>query len=242
MGYLISRGCHMSIYLTGDTHGELSINRLSFGKWPEGKNLVDTDYLIIAGDFGLIFRPEQTSAEKYWLNWLNDRPWTTLIVDGNHDNHIKLQELPREEKFGGIVGKIANSIYHLRRGEIYLIEGKKVLTFGGADSIDKENRLDGITWWKEEIPNYAEMDNCIENMKKHQEKVDIIVAHTCPLFLAQMLAAKQGFYSTRNADPTTKMLEHIVKTCAFEDFYCGHWHIDEDHGKYHFVYERILKI
>jgi hypothetical protein len=76
---------------------------------------------------------------------LNERPWTTLVVDGNHDNHDRLNQLPVEEKFGGKVGVIADSIYHLKRGEIYQIQDKKILSFGGAESIDKLSRIEGIT-------------------------------------------------------------------------------------------------
>ena len=28
--------------------------------------------------------------EKYWLNWLNERNFTTLFVDGNHENFERL--------------------------------------------------------------------------------------------------------------------------------------------------------
>lgn len=231
----------MSIHITGDTHGEMSMNRFSHKKWPKGKTLTKNDYLIIAGDFGLIYRPEQTSSERWWLNWLDSNPWTTLFVDGNHENHEKLNALPLEPKFGGIVGRVSDSIFHLKRGEVYQIQDKKILTFGGAQSIDKENRLDGISWWKEEIPNYKDMDNCIENMKKHQYDIDIIIAHQCPLTLVRMLSGTQNLL-LRETDPTCKMLEHIVTNCKFSEFFCGHWHLDIDHGKYHFLYNRIVAI
>jgi hypothetical protein len=52
----------MSIYVTGDTHGGMSINRVSYKNWPEGRDLTSEDYLIIAGDFGLIFHTEPSNA------------------------------------------------------------------------------------------------------------------------------------------------------------------------------------
>jgi hypothetical protein len=85
------------------------------------------------------------------------------------------------------------------------------------------------------------MDNCLVNLKKHNFKVDIIVAHTCPYRLVESFILNKPVYY--GVDPTTKMLEHIVTVTTFEDFYCGHWHIDIDYNKeYHFMYERILKI
>ena len=232
----------MSIYLTGDIHGEMSVNRCSHKRWLEGRNLTKDDYLIIAGDFGLIYHPEQTSAERYWLKWLAERPFSVLWVDGNHENFDRLNQLPLENKFGGLVGRVADSIFHLRRGEIYQIQDKKILAFGGAASSDKIHRVEHISWWKEEVPSYQDMDHCLENLYKHQNEVDIIVAHTCPFSLVSILLAWTKKYEGREIDPTTKMLEHIVSTTKFSDFYCGHWHIDREMSKYHFVYEKILKI
>jgi hypothetical protein len=72
------------IYLTGDTHGDLS--RLTSANWPKGKSLSKRDYLIILGDFGVLWNPKEDSSSKYWLNWLSKKPWTTLFLDGNHEN------------------------------------------------------------------------------------------------------------------------------------------------------------
>ena len=231
----------MAIYITGDTHGELSTRKLSSKTFKEGHSLTKNDYVIIAGDFGLIFHPVQTPGEKYWLEWLESRPWTTLFVDGNHENFDKLNTLPIIDKFGGKVGKVSESICHLRRGEIYLIDNKKVLAFGGAASIDKLYRQEGVSWWKDEIPSYADMDNCLCNLEKHNNKVDIIVAHTCPNFLVPSIIAKSGSYE-KESDPTAKMLDHIVSTCEFDSYYCGHWHVHWLNGKYNFLYGHIVKV
>jgi len=45
----------MSIWITGDIHGFQNINKLSARWWPEGKNLTKSDYVIICGDFGLLW-------------------------------------------------------------------------------------------------------------------------------------------------------------------------------------------
>ena len=229
----------MSVFVTGDTHGVL--HRLSNKNWKTAKDLTENDYVIIAGDFGLIFHPETSKEEKWWLAWLEDRPFTTLFVDGNHENHERLKDLPVVMKFGGAVGKVSDKVFHLKRGEIYNICDKKILTFGGAESVDKLYRIEGISWWREEVPSYYEMDSCLANLELRGYEVDYIIAHTCPLTLSKMLAAKLAL-ALRDTDPTTKMLEHIISITKFSDFYCGHWHIDEDYGKYHFLYKNIVQI
>jgi hypothetical protein len=226
------------IFVTGDCHGEFS--KLSNTNWPVSTYLTKDDYVIVTGDCGLIFHPTQTPDEIWWTKWLTGKSWNILYVDGNHENHTKLNALPQEEKFGGRVGKVADNIYHLRRGEIYEIEGKKFLTFGGATSTDKAYRRDGISWWREEVPSYSDMDNCIASMEKHNYRVDYIVAHTCPQFLAPVIAGKMGYVPIE--DSTQKMLDHIVSACRFEHYFCGHWHEDVSYGKYHFLYNSIVNV
>ena len=41
--------------------------------------------------------------EAYWLNWLEDRPFTTFFVDGNHENFDELNALPVHTWHGGKV-------------------------------------------------------------------------------------------------------------------------------------------
>jgi len=83
-----------SIYITGDIHGEMQIDRLSSKNWSEGKELTKEDFLIICGDFGLIWDNDPDSIrgrkEQYRIKWLNSKSWTTLFVDGNHENHHRL--------------------------------------------------------------------------------------------------------------------------------------------------------
>lgn len=70
------------IYITGDIHGDPS--KLSSDIFPEQKEMTKDDYVIICGDFGLIWEQKESKTEKYWLDWLEEKPFTTLFVDGNH--------------------------------------------------------------------------------------------------------------------------------------------------------------
>ena len=96
------------------------------------------DYVIIAGDFGGAWQKEDRFIKKEarHLKTLEDRPFTTLFIDGNHENFDRLNSYPVKEWNGGHVHEIAPSILHLMRGEIYNIEGISFFTFGGARSHD----------------------------------------------------------------------------------------------------------
>ncbi len=72
-------------YVTGDTHGNYDIYKLSTPSLNKNNiSLTSNDYLIICGDFGLVWN--NSPDENYWLDWLNEKPCITLFVDGNHEN------------------------------------------------------------------------------------------------------------------------------------------------------------
>lgn len=79
------------IFVTGDTHGDYT--RFNTANFPEQKAMTKLDYVIICGDFGIW---NESNEEKYWLNWLQDKPFTTLFVDGNHENYDLLNSYPVE--------------------------------------------------------------------------------------------------------------------------------------------------
>ena len=99
------------IFITGDTHGDW-ISRLRTESFPEQKEMTKDDYVIICGDFGIW---DNSKREKYNLDWLKDKPFTTLFVDGNHENYDILDELPVKEWNGGKVHFIRPSVIHLMR-------------------------------------------------------------------------------------------------------------------------------
>ena len=77
------------IYITGDTHSDFS--RFSEDKFPIQKEMTKDDYVIICGDFGGVWTfEEESNREKEALDWLNEKNFTTLFVDGNHENFTRL--------------------------------------------------------------------------------------------------------------------------------------------------------
>lgn len=243
------------MFITGDIHGYIDIGKLCSKEWPEGLSLTKNDYLIIPGDFGLLWSEPAKKDEIFWLKWLTDKPWTTLVIDGNHENHNLLAKLEEVEKFGSIVGKVTDSIFHLKRGYIYTIEGKKIFTFGGAESTDKVckilqpngkfkifERVDGKDWWSGELPQEEEKNRAWENLKKENYKVDIIIAHTFPQRFISMYESILKFSTGRINDPTSIFLEEITDVVKFDKFYGGHFHDDIEIDKYRLLFDNIIKI
>ena len=256
------------IYITGDTHGDFE--RFGSRKWTTGRTLTKDDYVIICGDFGgLWVHPghKEYDKQEYKLNWLNDKPWTTLWICGNHENFNLIKDYPLIEKFGAPVHQIKDSIFHLRRGYVYLIDNKKFFCFGGAQSIDKHMRRVDVSWWKEELPSIEEESRGLDILVQNQYEVDYIITHTAPKTVVRMLgygdstivnynasdswmaeSSQQNVYynssydTIKYFDPTTTYLEHIAQTVNFKHWYFGHFHEFKKLGKYTTLYKQIIKL
>ena len=137
------------IFITGDIHGNPT--RFASRSFFEQKELDKSDFVIIAGNFGLIWNKMKSAYERNWLDWLDKKPFTTLFIDGNHENFDRLDYLTVYDWHGGKVHKISNSVMHLMRGEIYDIAGQKIFAFGGAPSHD----INGLATPEELKENYT---------------------------------------------------------------------------------------
>lgn len=77
------------IYHTSNTHSYFTI--FTEDKFPIQTEMTKNDYIIICGDFGGVWTfEEESSREKETLDSLNERNFTTLFVDGNHENYTRL--------------------------------------------------------------------------------------------------------------------------------------------------------
>ena len=109
------------IYITGDTHGDLS-----HFKDPKLKRLGEKDIVIVCGDFGFLWNPNDPK-EKRNLEWLKKRKYTICFLDGAHENFDMLDSYTPYRWKGGNTHKIADNIYHLMRGEMFMFENKTFL-------------------------------------------------------------------------------------------------------------------
>ncbi len=212
------------IYITGDIHGTHSVNT-RFNRWnfPEQKKLNKQDVVIIAGDFGLIWNGDK--EDQYWLKWLDQtKSFTTLFIDGNHENFDLLEQYPIELWQGGLVHRINNSVLHLMRGQVYEIEGLTFFTFGGAASHDQAFRSEGKSWWAREMPSEDEYQLGLANLEKHHWKVDIVITHTCTYQSLECI--KQHYATEVVADPMHDYFQHIQNRLDYQQWYFGHFHQD----------------
>lgn len=274
------------LFITGDTHGSDGIqsrfNRYSF---PEQKDMTKKDMVIVLGDWGAHwkneYRPNQicledkaalpgqkgeASDEKWVLDWLEEKNFTTLFIDGNHECFPRLNSYPVVDYMGGKAHQIRPSIYHLMRGEYFEIAGKTFFAFGGASSHDikdgildpadyssrsdlnkairrwrqkgKVFRVKNLSWWEEETPTKEEMEHGWKNLEAHGFKVDYILTHTAPASHIALLG--MGLYSV---DDFERYLEEVRVKTEYKNWFFGHMHDDRRiNGKDYLLWEQIIRI
>lgn len=251
------------IYVTGDCHADFS--KFSIERFLDQKYMTKNDFVIVCGDFGLW---HDNPTEQWWFKWIEEKNFTLLFVDGNHENFDRLygDEFEIVDFYGGKAHKIRDNIYHLIRGHIFELEGKKFFAFGGASSHDIDDgilnlddfesdkelvktynkmtregkmvRINHLSWWKEELPSEEEMEFGKENLKSHGNKVDYIITHCCPQEIASLIS--NGQYKH---DSLTDYFNEIKNSVKFDKWFFGHYH-REAHilCDFEVLYRKIIRI
>jgi len=139
------------------------------------------------------------------------------------------------------------------------LQGKKFFTFGGAKSHDisdgilepgdkrikewdkdynKMFRVNGVSWWREEMPSQEEMDEGICNLQKENNKVDYILTHCPPTSVLKQMNNNYG------SDYLTDYLQAIKENIKYKKWLFGHMHANENYqwDKAACLYEQIVRI
>ena len=224
------------IFVTGDTHIDYDIRKLNSDNFPLGKTLTKDDYVIICGDFGGVWYGDR--RDNYWLNWLEKKEFTTLFVDGNHENFDALATYEECDWQGGKVQFIRPSVIHLMRGYVFDIDGLKIFAMGGARSTDIEYREKGRSWWQQEMPCEEEKDRARRNLALCGNKVDIMITHDAPRSIARMID-----FHRSEVDELMPFLEELKESVTYRHWYFGHFHADWDADDRHtLIYNKIIQL
>lgn len=224
------------IFITGDVHNTIDVKKFNMRNFPIQKELTKNDYVIILGDFGFPWHNPESNKDKYWLDWFNNKNFTTLFIDGNHENFNALRDYPIVDFKGAKCHKIRDNMYHIMRGEIININNINFLCMGGAISIDKAYRKENISWWKDEEPSYKEWEKAFLNLGK----ADIILSHDGPYDVIRRIknVEKNSINIIFN-----RMLEFNTNA---KKWYFAHHHIDENikykDVKFEILYNEIKEI
>lgn len=229
------------IYLTSDPHGKFRniLDFLAYGP------ATSQDLLIILGDAGLNYdaKPESGLRRKAPINSFGV---PILCIQGNHE--LRPEHIPTYREIswhGGTVWqepKYPNLLF-AKDGEIYEVEGRKLLVCGGAYTVFKEYRIArGLPWFYDEQPS-AEIKASVErDLARQNWQQDVILTHTCPSKFVPKEKFIRGVDQSTVDTSTEDWLDWIEDRTEYNAWFCGHWHIEKSIGNFRFVYKDIFPL
>lgn len=225
------------IYITGDTHGEFD----RIFEFCEEYCTEKDDILIILGDAGINYylneRDEQLKQE------LSQLPITLFCIHGNHEQRpYDINSYEEIEWNGGTVyieEEFPNLIF-AKDGEIYDLDGRRVVVIGGAYSVDKYYRISGgMPWFPTEQPD-DEIKSYVESqLEKANWRVDDVLTHTAPLKYEPRWTFLPNIDQSKVDKSTEEWLNKIEDKLTYSNWYCGHYHVDDYQGRVTLMFEEI---
>ena len=226
------------IYITGDKHADF---REVFYFCYANETTLD-DILIVLGDAGINYYVNDKDNEL--KNSLKEHyPITFFCIHGNHEERPENIKTYKTKKFHeGIVYYEEDypNILFAKDGEVYNFNNHKVLVIGGAYSVDKYFRLArGYNWYESEQPNDKTKNKVKKVLKDLDNKVDIILSHTCPYKYLPREMFLEGIDQSTVDNSTEYFLDEIEESTDYNLWYCGHYHTDKEIDKIIFMFHTI---
>jgi 3-oxoacid CoA-transferase subunit A len=228
------------VFVTGDIHGSVAdLSRRVKGLGETTRS----DLLILLGDCGFFFDcfyKKDSILDRVKRMAAAALPITVLCVQGNHDQPFSEMDAKKIRLLGG-AGYERDGIYFAENGTVLNLNGFSALVFGGAHSMDKEERQAlNNPYFKNEELSMKETDKIIAEAKG--KTFDFIFSHTCPS--SDMAALDHALNGGLNKTPsqTERALETLRSGIEFGRWFCGHFHIEKELNGIRFMFRETEKI
>ncbi len=188
------------------------------GAWNElfyliNKNNLKDCYIISVGDLGVGFHNKEYPLYKSLNNEFKEKNINFYGIRGNHDD---------PSFFSGEERIVLSNFELIEDYSVFEYNNQSIQFIGGAISIDRTGRKEGISYWSDEGVNYKS-----ELIKE----VDILVTHTTPsqCFPQQFNEivygwAREDAYLIEDLTDERAVMDEIFKRCKPKYHYYGHFH------------------
>lgn len=176
---------------------------------------IENCYIICVGDGGegFISKDKQLRQFEYLNNEFKNKNIEYKSIRGNHSDPYFFQK----------ENIISLSNFELIEDySVYQHDSKLIQFIGGAISIDRTGRKEGVSYWKDEKLVF-DKDKC--------QKVDILVTHTAPSWcfpqqFNEMVYgwAKEDAYLLEDLTDERAVMNEIFKLCKPSLHLYGHFH------------------
>lgn len=228
------------IILTGDTHGIFD----DIFDYCEEYQTTNDDVMIILGDAGInYYLDDRDYSLKEELSHL---PVTLFCIHGNHEERpCNIPGYQEKMWHDGIVLYEVDypNILFAQDGELYDLDGKKAIVIGGAYSVDKYYRISGgAPWFESEQPDEQIKYYVETQLEKIGWRVDYVFSHTAPLSFEPREAFVESIDQSSVDKSTEEWLDTLERKLNYEQWYCGHYHVDWNIGKVQILFNEFLEL
>lgn len=145
---------------------------------------------------------------------------TVLVVDGNHEHFPSLKAIPIDPATG--MRPLRPHVHHLPRGLRWRWHDTTWMALGGAHSIDRPDRKEGVSWWPDEHLTDDEVHDAIA-----PGPVDVMLCHDAPAGAPIPGLSPTGFPAAQiaAADRHRELVAHVVDATSPALLFHGHYHI-----------------
>jgi predicted phosphodiesterase len=200
--------------VAGDWHGDLSVARAVVRTLKSQ----DVHLLLHVGDLAVRWPgPKKGRFDKRLGQLLEDAEIEFLFIDGNHDNHKELRELP---PLPDGTRRLSDHMSYMPRGTVIERHGVRIGGLGGAYSVDRRWRSEGKDIWADlEEPTPAEAERLIASAP-----VDVLLTHEAPASFQGLKGLTLSPEIAFAAERTRGLLQKAVEVLQPALLFSGHWH------------------
>jgi len=192
--------------IIGDTHGDM-IWLLSI---LDDCRRLGVRTMFQLGDWGFLWSGKHGDAVTHLGDALAKRGQEMYFIDGNHDFHPALRARQAWPA----------NVHYCRRGTTRAFpnaDGRLVSVgfLGGAPSIDKGQRLEGVDWWPEEEVVPEELGTQI---------VDVLMTHDAPALPPEFTGLPLDSVLEARCAAHRELIKQAVRTALPRRLFHGHYH------------------
>lgn len=202
------------IALAGDWHGNAGFAHAALKAAKEA----GVAEIIHLGDFGIWPGKSGAAYLKAVDRSLVQLGMWLQFIDGNHDDHWQLAELPIVDG----VRPVTERITHLPRGYRWDWHGTSWLALGGATSLDRRQRVLGRSWWPEEAITFEQAQAAVDG-----GRADYMITHDAPV-KAIVPGLRDDIWDRHElavANAHRELLQIVVDRVQPKRLWHGHMHV-----------------
>ena len=198
----------MQILLVGDPHGD----RYNISNVLDIANSNGCEKVVLLGDVG--YWPHTPDGQLFLKHVEKETHLKNIdihFIKGNHDNHEWLKQYDHQE-----IVQLQDHLFYHPNLSTWVWGDYSFCAVGGAHSVDHHNRVEGISWWRDENISMGDVYGC-EGIS-----ADIILSHDCPLSvnIDNILQNKKDQNTTANRENLQMIVNEIKPRYVFH----GHYH------------------